>query len=97
MRETRMYVCLCNGYRDAEIREIAESGVRCAREVYLTLGNGPCCGTCLDCAQGIVDDVHAPSAECAAKSGATSGHTPGADGQTVEPATGGEALLMAAE
>lgn len=53
-----MYVCLCNGYRDEEIREIAESGVRCAREVYLTLGNGPCCGTCLDCAQGIVNDVH---------------------------------------
>jgi bacterioferritin-associated ferredoxin len=53
-----MYVCLCNGYRDAEIREIAESGVRCAKEVYLTLGNGPCCGTCLDCAQGIVDSVH---------------------------------------
>src|SRR3546814_15382530 len=44
--ENRMYVCLCNGYRDTEIREIAESGVRCAREVYLTLGNGPCCGTC---------------------------------------------------
>lgn len=53
-----MYVCLCNGYRDTEIREIAESGVRCAREVYLTLGNGPCCGTCLDCAQDIVDSVH---------------------------------------
>ena len=53
-----MYVCLCNGYRDEEIREIAESGVRCAREVYLTLGNGPCCGTCLDCAQGIVNNVH---------------------------------------
>jgi bacterioferritin-associated ferredoxin len=59
-----MYVCLCNGYRDAEIREVAESGVRCVREVYLTLGNGPCCGTCLDCAQDIVDDVHgvAPAA-----------------------------------
>lgn len=53
-----MYVCLCNGYRDQEIREIAESGVRCAREVYFTLGNGPCCGTCLDCAQGIVNEVH---------------------------------------
>ncbi|MGF1592171.1 MAG: bacterioferritin-associated ferredoxin [Kiloniellaceae bacterium] len=53
-----MYVCICNGYRDDEIREIAESGLQCAREVYLALGNGPCCGTCLDCAQGIVDGVH---------------------------------------
>lgn len=56
-----MYVCLCNGYRDAEIREVAESGVRCAQEVYYTLGNGPCCGSCLDCAQEIVDNVHAPA------------------------------------
>lgn len=53
-----MYVCLCNGYRDAEIREVAESGLRCVEEVYLTLGNGPCCGSCLDFAQGIVDGVH---------------------------------------
>jgi bacterioferritin-associated ferredoxin len=53
-----MYVCLCNGYRDAEIREVAESGLRCVKEVYLTLGNGPCCGSCLDYAQDIVDDVH---------------------------------------
>lgn len=53
-----MYVCLCNGYREVEIREVAETGVRCAQEVYFTLGNGPCCGTCLDCAQEIVDSVH---------------------------------------
>jgi bacterioferritin-associated ferredoxin len=53
-----MYVCLCNGYRDAEIREVAESGLRCVKEVYLTLGNGPCCGSCLDYAQDIVDSVH---------------------------------------
>ena len=40
-----MYVCLCNGYRDAEIREVVEeTGVRCPQEVYLALGNGPCCG-----------------------------------------------------
>lgn len=53
-----MYVCLCNGYRDAEIREVAESGLRCVEEVYLSLGNGPCCGNCLDFAQEIVDAVH---------------------------------------
>ena len=79
-----MYVCLCNGYRDQEIREIAESGVRCAREVYFTLGNGPCCGTCLDCAQGIVDDVHGEAAAPAR-------------GERPEDAPGEQALLMAAE
>jgi len=81
-----VYVCLCNGYRDAEIREIAESGVRCAREVYLTLGNGPCCGTCLDCAQGIVNDVHGANDDQAAA-------RPG----TVDAAAGQEAVMMAAE
>ena len=79
-----MYVCLCNGYRDAEIREIAESGVRCAREVYLTLGNGPCCGTCLDCAQGIVDSVHG-------------GLESAAEDRSPESAPPADALLMAAE
>jgi len=77
-----VYVCLCNGYRDAEIREIAESGVRCAREVYLTLGNGPCCGTCLDCAQGIVNEVH----------GANDDRT-----DTARESAGREAVMMAAE
>lgn len=80
-----MYVCLCNGYRDAEIREVAESGVRCVREVYLTLGNGPCCGTCLDCAQDIVDDVHGTTAAFPTREDA--GSRTDAD----------ESLLMAAE
>ena len=77
-----MYVCLCNGYRDAEIREVAESGLRCVKEVYLTLGNGPCCGSCLDYAQDIVDSVHGAAA------------APAADGPQEQPE---DALLMAAE
>ena len=77
-----MYVCLCNGYRDAEIREVAESGLRCVKEVYLTLGNGPCCGSCLDYAQDIVDGVHG-------------GDTPAGDEATQERAEG--LMLEAAE
>ena len=50
-----MYVCLCNGYREAELRELAHEGIDCAREAYTTLGNGPCCGRCLDFAQQIID------------------------------------------
>lgn len=82
-----MYVCLCNGYRDAEIREVAESGVRCVEEVYLTLGNGPCCRSCLDFAQGIVDSVHG---------GVSGGES--AESAAEEPAAlADDALLMAAE
>lgn len=54
-----MYVCICNRYREAEIRAAATSGVTCASEVYASLGNGPRCGRCLSFAQEVVDQVHA--------------------------------------
>ena len=53
-----MYVCICNGYRDAEICEVAESGIRCARRAYRQLGGGPRCGRCLCVAQALIDEVH---------------------------------------
>ena len=53
-----MYVCICNGYRDSEIRELAQRGVRCARAAYAALGGGPECGECLDFAQSLIDGVH---------------------------------------
>ena len=53
-----MYVCICNGYRDKDIREVARSGVQCAREAYETLGAGPRCGKCLEFAQTLIDDLH---------------------------------------
>ena len=53
-----MYVCICNGYRDAEISEVAQSGVRCARKAYQTLGSGPRCGRCLTFAQNLIDRIH---------------------------------------
>ena len=57
-----MYVCLCNGYREAEIRELGQEGFACAKEAYAALGNGPCCGQCLDCAQQILDDARVSTA-----------------------------------
>jgi bacterioferritin-associated ferredoxin len=53
-----MYVCICNRYRDAEIDQIARSGVRCARAAYSSLGNGPRCGRCLSLAQNLIDRIH---------------------------------------
>lgn len=50
-----MYVCICNGYRESDIRDAARSGVRCARRAYQSLGNGPQCGKCLDLAQDLID------------------------------------------
>ena len=53
-----MYVCLCNGYRDSEISDVARNGVRCARRAYFELGSGPRCGQCLEMAQDLIDEVH---------------------------------------
>ena len=53
-----MYVCVCNAYRDTEIRAVAQAGVRCARKAYQELGNGPQCGRCLSFAQGLIDGIH---------------------------------------
>ena len=50
-----MYVCICNGYREGELRELAHEGIACAVEAYNALGGGPCCGRCLECAQQIID------------------------------------------
>lgn len=63
-----MYVCICNGYRDAEICEVARSGIRCARTAYQTLGAGPCCGQCLDFAQSLIDQEHETSVPALARS-----------------------------
>jgi bacterioferritin-associated ferredoxin len=54
-----MIVCICNAYRTAEIEAKARETGHCdAYRVYQALGAAPRCGSCLDMAQDIVDDVH---------------------------------------
>jgi len=57
-----MYICVCNGHRESEIREAAATGLRCAREIYRHLGKPPRCGRCLDLAAKLVDEVHSAPA-----------------------------------
>ena len=52
-----MYVCLCNGYTDRDIRAaVREGGVSSAEDAYMSLGNGFCCGACRDCATSVVEE-----------------------------------------
>ncbi len=53
-----MFVCSCNGYRDTDLRDVAREGFLSAEEAYIALGNGPCCGSCLNRAQQIIDEAH---------------------------------------
>ena len=68
-----MYVCICNAYRDAEIREAARTGLRCAHKAYAALGSGPRCGRCLPAAQELIDREHDAPATLAAPSMELSG------------------------
>jgi bacterioferritin-associated ferredoxin len=52
-----MYVCMCNGYTDKDIRAVVRrGGVHTATDAYAALGAGFCCGTCKDCAEGVVNE-----------------------------------------
>ncbi len=42
-----MYVCLCNGFTDRQIRRTAEAGPGSVSEVYRALGSAPKCGKCV--------------------------------------------------
>lgn len=72
-----MYVCICNAYRDAEIREVARMGARSARKAYAALGGEPRCGRCLPVAQELIDREHgappAPAAPAVEPLGARAG------------------------
>ena len=53
-----MYVCVCNGHSDRDIRRAARSGLRCARTIYAQLGKPLRCGRCLQTAERVVQEVH---------------------------------------
>jgi bacterioferritin-associated ferredoxin len=54
-----MYVCICNGVTDQEIREVAAAGCTTLSELTMRTGCGSTCGCCLDQAQALLDEVHA--------------------------------------
>jgi len=58
-----MYVCVCNGHSDRDIRRAARSGLRCARTIYAQLGKPIRCGRCLQTAERLVQEVHETTAD----------------------------------
>lgn len=55
-----MYVCICHGVTDRQIRETAEAGCRTVAELTMRTGAGANCGSCLEMAAQLLDEVHAP-------------------------------------
>lgn len=50
-----MYVCLCNGISDRQIREVVDRGAASLDEVQAYLPVANCCGRCEDTAQEVID------------------------------------------
>ena len=57
-----MYVCLCNGVTEREIRQTAQAGCRTMSELTMRTGCGAGCGSCVEMATALLDEVHAASA-----------------------------------
>lgn len=54
-----MYVCLCNGITEREVRRAAEEGCRDVHELTMRSGCGSSCGSCLPLAAEILAEMHA--------------------------------------
>jgi bacterioferritin-associated ferredoxin len=59
-----MYVCICHGITDHQIRETLDRGAASLGEVQMQVPVGGCCGRCLSTAQEVVDEYQAKQNSC---------------------------------
>lgn len=52
-----MYICICNGVTDHQIREAAEAGCTSLAELTMRTGVGANCGSCLPSADALLEEV----------------------------------------
>lgn len=52
-----MYVCICNGVTDRQIREAAEAGCASVAELTMRTGAGATCGSCLALAGELLEET----------------------------------------
>ena len=57
-----MYICLCNGITDGQIREAISRGARRLEDLSRELGVASGCGSCACMAAEMLGDAPAPSA-----------------------------------
>jgi len=66
-RGDQMYVCVCQGITDRQIRRVVDEGARSLSEVQMQLPVGGCCGRCQDFAEALIRDCRQQqSCGCAA-------------------------------
>ncbi|CAN5638090.1 hypothetical protein BH23PSE2_BH23PSE2_06050 [soil metagenome] len=63
-----MYVCLCNGVTESDIRQAADAGCRSMTELTMRTGCGATCGSCVPLACALLapaqDAAQLQAAEC---------------------------------
>lgn len=52
-----MYVCICNGVTEHDIRQAVAGGCASMAELTMRTGCGACCGTCVDTACALLEDL----------------------------------------
>ena len=57
-----VYVCICNGVTDHDIRQAADAGCWSLPELTMRTGAGANCGSCLDMAAQLLDQARATRA-----------------------------------
>jgi bacterioferritin-associated ferredoxin len=60
-----MYVCICNGVTDRDIRQAADAGCRTMPELTMRTGAGSTCGSCIEMATAILEETLAARAQAA--------------------------------
>jgi len=50
-----LYVCICNGVTERQIREAAAAGCNSVAELTMRTGCGATCGSCLDTAAAMLE------------------------------------------
>lgn len=52
-----MYVCICNGITDHDIRQAAEAGCDSMAELTMRTGAGSSCGSCVEMASELLNQT----------------------------------------
>ena len=52
-----MYVCICNGVTEQQVRDAADAGCGSVAELTMRTGAGANCGSCIGLAAEILDEV----------------------------------------
>ena len=58
-----MYICLCHGFTDKQVKRAVAEGRRSMSEIYACLGGKPRCGKCVGEVRAIVACAPSGSAE----------------------------------